>query len=58
VVSFAFGGGWGRESVAVSFSLIRLKARRQVRPVIGFVRISMGRSTIFPEGSMNFADMD
>jgi hypothetical protein len=35
---------------------MRLKAMRQVRPVSGLVRISTGRSTNCPLGSMNFAD--
>jgi hypothetical protein len=31
---------------------------RQVRPVMGFVRISIIRSAIVPQGSINFADTD
>jgi hypothetical protein len=38
--------------------LIRLNAIRQVRPVIGLVRISMRRSTASPEGSLNRAETD
>ena len=56
--SFASGGACGSESVPASFSSIRLKAIRQVRAVIGLVRISMGRSTICPKGSTNLADTD
>jgi hypothetical protein len=35
---------------------MRLKAIREVRPVIGWVRISMERFTICPSGSMKFAE--
>lgn len=58
LVLSASGGGWGSDSVPGSFSSIRLNDMRQVRPVIGLVRISIFRSAIVPDGSINFADTD
>jgi hypothetical protein len=54
----ASGGGWGSYSVSGSFSSIRLNEMRQVRPVMGLMRISIIRSATVPEGSINFADTD
>jgi hypothetical protein len=54
----ASGGGWGSDSVPGSFSSIRLNEMRQVRPVMGLVRISIFRSAITPEGSINLAETD